>query len=233
MNAYIVDTETTGEDPIPEVIELAIIRCNRDPADEPYTPVFCGFFKPTGRILFSAMAVHHILPEELAGEPDSATAKTYLPADMEYMIGHNVDYDWKALGQPACKRICTLAISRFIWPGNDGHSQSALAYQLSADLAVTRELLRGAHGATVDVEICHAILRAMLDQPQLKHLGTWEALYQFSENARVPRYWTFGKHKDSPIQGTDAGYLGWCLRQDFIDEYVKAACRLALKGQLT
>jgi exodeoxyribonuclease X len=154
------------------------------------------------------------------------------------MIGHNVDYDWEHLGRPACKRICTMAISRYIWPGNDAHNLGTLVYHLSSDLLETRNVLRGAHGAAVDVQLCYAVLRAQLEQPQLKHVlvntdtPMLEVLWQFSENARIPRIWAFGKHKGKDVRQTDKGYLGWCLREPDMDAYVKKACRLALDGQL-
>lgn len=232
MSAYIVDTETTGEEINPEVIELAVLKSEHGAVDI-WNPFYYGRFKPQGRILFSAMAVHHILPQELEGEQPSIMAKACLPTDMEYMVGHNVDYDWEALGRPPCKRICTLAISRHIWPGNDGHSLSTLAYHLSTDLPMTRQLLREAHGAAVDVELVQGILRAMHEQPALAGVDSWEKLHAFSEDARIPRVWSFGKHKGQNLVDTDHGYLLWCCRQPDMDLYVKEACRRALKGQLT
>lgn len=233
MSAYIIDTETTGEEPTPEVIELAIARMDEELN---FTHVFEGRFKPTNRIKFSAMAVHHILPEELEDRMLSSTAKAQLPSDMEYMIGHNVDYDWNALGCPTCKRICTLAIARFIWPGNDGHSLGAMAYQLATNLKAVREALKGAHSAAADVELCYSVLRAMLENDVVqttlqRHVLTapfFELLWQFSEIARIPVYWSFGKFKGQRIEEADRGYLGWCLKQPDMDEYVKAACRRAM-----
>lgn len=233
MSAYIVDTETTGQEPVGEVIELAFGRVSTDFKDF----MLCteARFEPKGRITFSAMAVHHILPDELKGFDRSENIKLYLPDDMEYMIGHNVDYDWEHIGRPACRRICTLAISRYIWPGNDGHGLSCLAYHLAQPEKYqdVRDFLRGAHGAKTDVYLCFGVLQAMLQQPQLQGISSFEALWQFSENARIPRIWTFGKHKGEEIARTDHGYLGWCSRQPDMDPYVKEAVRLALRGELT
>jgi exodeoxyribonuclease X len=225
MAAYIVDTETTGAEPVAEVIELAVGKVEDDLS---YTPIFQGYFKPQGRVLFSAMAVHHILPIELEGHPDSVLAKAHLPADMEYMIGHHVDYDWECLGQPACKRICTLALSRWLWPGNDAHNLGTLTYHLTTDLVVARDILRHQHGAGQDVELVYAVLRAMLEQEALKGVDTWEKLWLVSQEARIPTIWSFGKFKGQPIYAADAGYLQWCLKQPDMDEYVKVACRKAL-----
>lgn len=235
MSAYIIDTETTGEEPIPEVIELGVLQAvaRKGPFAKFHTePVFLGRFRPLGRIRFSAMAVHHILPEELRGEPHSTLAKAQLPTDMEYMIGHNVDYDWRALSEPACKRICTLAIARRIWPGNDGHSLGAMSYQLASDLPAVRESLKNMHSAGDDAELCGMLLQAMWQEPSMAGIDSWEKLWAFSEDARIPRYWTFGKHKGTAINDTDKGYLMWAARQADMDGYVRTACQLALKGQL-
>lgn len=241
MSAYIVDTETTGEDPVGEVIELAFGRLSET---WDFLPLTQSRFKPVKPITFRAMATHHILPHELEKCLPAEEAKALLPADMEYMVGHNVDYDWEHLGRPACKRICTLAISRCIWPGNDSHSLAALTYRLTESTRWTeaRELLKSAHGASVDVALTYAILRAQLENEVVQTalqfyvgqgLSPLESLYAFSESARIPRIWTFGKHKGQDIAKTDRGYLSWCLRQPDMDEYVKTACRMALEGRLT
>lgn len=240
--AYVIDTETTGEEPVPEVIELGISRLSASQFAEGVSleahSVFLGRFKPTNRIKFSAMAVHHILPHELEGERPSAEAKLQLPNDMAYMIGHNVDYDWRALGEPACKRICTLAIARRIWPGNDGHSLGAMSYQLASDLDAMKEALHGMHSAGDDVELTAMLLGAMWETEWMKGIDSWEALWEFSEDARLPRWWTFGKYKGTPLLKenglpVDAGYMMWVARQLEMEPYIKLACQLALKGQLT
>lgn len=239
MSAYIVDTETTGyKDPLlNEPIELAYARVT--PRLD-YEPAFYRRFQPQNRILFSAIAVHHILPIELAGEEPSAMAKAYLPTDMEYMIGHNVDYDWEVLGRPSCKRICTLAMSRKLWPGNDGHSLAALSYHLCKPEAYTelRETLKNAHGAGFDCELTHGVLQAMIEflptagyNVLASEVGgiDFEKLWHFSEEARIPEFWTFGKHEGKRIEEADNGYLFWCIRQPDMDQYVKLACERALK----
>ena len=45
-----------------------------------------------------------------------------LPEGIEYLVGHNVDYDWKVIGQPEIKRICMLALCRSFFPALDSHS---------------------------------------------------------------------------------------------------------------
>src|SRR5690606_38893005 len=104
-----------------------------------------GLYKPSKPSTFGAMAVHHILPHELEGCPPSSECK--LPADAEYIVGHNVDYDWEAVGKPNVKRICTCAMARWVWPEADSHSQSALLYMTLGATDRIRKRLMDAHRA--------------------------------------------------------------------------------------
>lgn len=232
MNAYIVDTESNGlQEPLhPEVIELAVGGVMFVDNKLSIFPVFQGRFLPDQPSLPGALAVHHILPEELEGKPASALARAHLPSDLAYIIGHGVDYDADILQvAPTVKRICTLAMSRALWPTGQ-HNLSAMIYQLAlihkTDLRMIRERLRNAHSAWADVEFCSELLEAILKlNPGLL---SWEDLWRYSEECRVPKIWAFGKHKGLEVAKTDNGYLLWCLRQPDMDEYVKTACRRAL-----
>lgn len=73
----------------------------------------------------------------------------------------------------------------------------------------------------------------MWETPLLAGIDSWEKLHAFSEDARIPRVWAFGKHKGKDIASTDRGYLGWCLGQADMDPYVKIACRMAMDKTLT
>jgi len=83
-------------------------------------------YNPGKPISLGALATHHIMDEELVSCPPSTSFK--LPAGTKYLIGHNIDFDWVAIGSPEVKRICTLALARSLWPDLDSHTQSALLY---------------------------------------------------------------------------------------------------------
>jgi exodeoxyribonuclease X len=136
VSAFIIDTETTGIID-PEVIEFA------------YMPLEGGHvtqqrYRPSKPITFGAMATHHICHEDLMDcEPSS---QCRLPDEATHIIGHNVDFDWAALGKPAgVKRICTLAIARACWPACDSHRLGALMYMIQGPAA--RDQVLKAHGA--------------------------------------------------------------------------------------
>lgn len=236
MSAYVIDTETTSTEPDREVIEAAWIYVPSivdlvGHSDRIIDGVFVQRYKPSRRIGLGAMAVHHIVPDDLAECPPSSECA--LPDNAEYVIGHNVDFDVEALGSPTVKRICTLAISRYVWPDVDAYSQTALLYHLLGATPETRDLLRNAHSAAVDVINNVVLLEKILEaKPEIT---TWSQLYAYSEQCRIPRVMPIGEKQG--VKGLtldeavdyDPGFCEWCLRQAFIDEYLKTGLRQAFE----
>lgn len=234
MTAGVIDTETTGVEE-PDVIQLAWL---------PLLPVFTGApetlrgegvvvtlnrYRPRKQISLGALATHHILDEELEQETPWTGSWTP-PAGAQYLVAHNVDYDWKAIGSPDIKRICTLAIARKLWPDIDSHSIGALIYHLYPRREA-RAMLRGAHDAAIDADLCYRVLLAELQM--MPKIVSWDRLWEASERARIPTYMPLGKYgpKDgkrgiliSEVRKADPDYVSWCLRQDF-DPYLLKALR--------
>ncbi len=210
----IFDTEATGiKEPV--LIEAAWVElASLDPYE--VTNAFEQRYNPGKTIDLGALATHHIMDEELVDCPPAASFT--LPDGVEYLIGHNVDFDWEVIGKPDVKRICTLALARKVWPDLDSHNQSALLYHL--ERATARERLRNAHSALVDVGICAVILDHICRQLGVK---TIDDLHVASEMARAPTTMPFGKHKGMPLTDIPRDYKQWLLNQQNIDPYLRKA----------
>jgi exodeoxyribonuclease X len=220
MTAVIFDTEATGITE-PRLIEAAWLRLP-DPNNLTPAEIFCQRYNPEKPISLGALATHHIMDEELVDCPSYTTFK--LPDDAQYLIGHNVDYDWKVIGQPDIKRICVLAFCRSLFPQLDSHTQSAMIYHLCRPTA--RELLKGAHSALADVYNCRTILSHVLRMiAKPAEQLTWDAVWQRSEQARIPVVMSFGKHKGTAIKDVPADYKRWFLGQPDVDPYLAEALR--------
>jgi exodeoxyribonuclease X len=50
-----------------------------------------------------------------------------------------------------------------------------------------------------------------------------EALWEASENARLPTHMTFGKHKGLPLSEVPKDYVRWLLDQANVDPYLRQA----------
>jgi exodeoxyribonuclease X len=224
----ILDTETTDREN-GEVIELAY-----GVAEEPLSRSSVWHFKrarfePVKTTTFGALAVHHILPSELAGLPASGTALSHVPP-ARYWVGHNIDFDWMALGSPpGVFRICTLALARKWYPDADSHSLGALIYYLFGATEQIRDIVKGAHGAVADVRMTQMLFYNLLERTQIETLS---GLFSESEDARVPRKWNFGKFADLPISSADRGYAAWftknCKDRPDYPYYIAALKRVGL-----
>lgn len=219
MSAILIDTETTGVDE-PEVIELAYLPI-ASPAAMPEGDGVQMQFRPSKPISLGAMATHHIIPEDLV-DCDPWPGSWAPPAELDsvdYLVGHNIDFDWKAIGSPKIKRICTLALARHVWPKLDSHQLGALIYHLYPP-SMARKLVRGAHSALTDVGLCGRLLFALVDTLQPRD---WAHLWELSEQARVPTVMPMGKHKGVPIAQVPRDYKAWLLRQSDVDPYLRKA----------
>lgn len=217
MSAILFDTETTGLKE-PEIIEAAWMRLS-DPIHLYEESYFEQRFKPSKPIELGALATHHIYDEDLQDCPPSSSFS--LPEGTEYIIGHNIDYDWSAIGRPDVKRICTQAFSRSLWPKADSHSQSAMIYLIQRETA--RDKLKKAHSAMVDILNCYDLLKAIIEK--LSNITDWESLWLESEKARIPKVMAFGKHKGMAVKDLPRDYVAWLLRQDDVDPYLAKALR--------
>lgn len=212
--AIIFDTETTGKiDAV--LIEAAWLELNSLSPFKTSNP-FNQRYNPGKKIELGALATHHILDEELINCPDASTFN--ISSHIEYIIGHNIDYDWNIIGQPNVKRICTLALARKVWPELDAHNQSALLYFVDRHNA--RGKLKNAHSALADVENCAFILEKIVNKLEIASI---EELWNTSEKARIPSHMTFGKYKGELITRIPKDYKLWLLNQDNVDMHLKKA----------
>ncbi len=221
MQAIILDTETHTLNGLPIEIAYAPIQLENGQLSLDKTQIFDQLYQVNEPIAFAAMAVHHILESDLIDQPSYTSFK--LPAQTQYIIGHNIDYDIRTIEKCGVateniKAICTLALARKVWPDAEAHNISALIYMISKGSEKAREMLRKAHRADMDIILTANILMHLIHHLKVQNL---EELFQASEAARIPKVMTFGKHKGVAIADLPTDYVQWLLRQNDLDPYLK------------
>ncbi len=223
MQAIILDTETHTLNGQPIEIAYAPIQIHDGKLTLDKSQIFDQLYRVDEPISYAAMAVHHILESELVDQPHYTSFS--LPQDTTYIIGHNIDYDIRALEKcgvdiSKIKAICTLALARLVWPDAEAHNISALIYMITKGSAKARDMIKKAHRADMDI-----ILTANILMHEIHHLKiqTIEELYTASEDARIPRTINFGKHRGTAITDLPADYMQWLLRQEDLDHYLRKA----------
>lgn len=223
MHAIILDTETHSLNGQPIEIAYAPIEVENGKLTLDKSKLFDQLYCVDEPISFAAMAVHHILESDLIDRPHYSTF--ILPTDTQYIIGHNVDYDIRAIEKcgvdtSSIKAICTLALARRVWPDAEAHNISALIYMISKGSEKAREMIKKAHRADMDIILTANILMHIVHQLNINNI---EELYAASEDARIPRSINFGKHRGTNITDLPADYIQWLLRQDELDPYLRKA----------
>lgn len=224
MQAIILDTETHTLNGLPIEIAYAPIQIQEGKLSLDRSQIFDQLYSiGDEKISYASMAVHHILESEIANQPNFETFS--LPSETIYIIGHNIDYDIRAIQQcgvdtSKIKAICTLALARLVWPDAEAHNISALIYLISKGSEKAREMLKGAHRADADIILTANILMHIIFKLNIQNI---EALFETSEDARIPRTINFGKHRGTTISELPTDYVKWLLKQEDLDPYLRKA----------
>lgn len=235
MTTYILDTETTGLiEPHMTEVAYSIVEINDGKVFVLQAPR-AKRFNPLKEISLGSMAISHICDEDVSHEPPHTDLR--LPSSVEYLIGHNIDFDMQVLKNAGVthepKSICTNAMANYLLPTLESHKLVSLLYHFHRDIA--RAQAKNAHAAIADIYFTELVLISLIDlaNSQGHEISDVKSLYEFSEIARVPTHLSFGKHKGEAIADLAAssegtGYLKWLLKQDSVDLYLAQACQQAL-----
>ncbi len=161
----VFDVETTGLDPRRghKIIEIAGIRIENGEIDE--TKSFVSLVNPERTIPWEAKQVNKISDEAVRDAPG---IEEVLPKFLEFshgsiLVAHNAIFDmgfmeiekqlcWGYVDLPEC--LCTMRLSRAIFPTEFGHSLDAVARRLKLTIPQAR------HRALPDVLLtAHALLK--------------------------------------------------------------------------
>lgn len=110
--AIVFDTEVNSLQ-TKEVVQLATAELNTLEEISVDLHINVSKYKPSTPFEPGAVAVHRILPEDVEDCPPSHSA---ILTTSDYYIGHNIDFDMDVMKCQHGKRICTLALSRYLWP---------------------------------------------------------------------------------------------------------------------
>lgn len=168
MIITVLDTETTGDGPQDQVIEVGAVTLQlgtsvtrtvskdtihqtTDPNAWRITSARSVLLRPTVPIHVEARAAHHITDEELEGRPESPSPEAWeafyaLVRGTDLLAFHNAAFDLRLIGQtwppPVGKSppdaICTLRSARHLYPDAPRHTNQVLRYWLGLNDEVMR-----------------------------------------------------------------------------------------------
>ena len=196
----VLDTETTGDGPQDQVIELALLSI-------PGRSARVKRFRPTVPITPEARGVHHLTDRELEMEPPAAAwnINAVIPYDV-VIAAHFLEFDYRLLRQtwPGFARpygICTYRCARHLWPDlpPGGYRLQSLRYRLGLDVSPAGN----PHSAMYDAQVCLALLLRMLELR-----GVEDLLRMTFLPVLLPSY-PMGEYRGQPFNDVPLNYLQW------------------------
>ncbi len=196
--ALIIDTETDqGRDPRP--IQVATI-------DVATGFEWMKYFNSGRPISPVVIKIHGITDDDVAGLEHFVLDNFNLPA---YLIGHNVRFDWRVIGRPSTKLICTVRLARLAFPEWRGYSQSKCIEQLLGKAEASKMTI-AAHDALGDARMCYLLYQACCARLEIAPTD-FAAAHALSNSAQPISKMPFGKYKGRVIKEVPIGYVKWML----------------------
>jgi len=178
----VFDVETTGLDPLRghRIIEIAGVRIENGEIDE--TRNFVSLVNPERDIPLEARQINKISDDDVRSAPgiEEVLPKFLGFATGSLLVAHNADFDmgflrneksfcWGYVELPDC--LCTMRLSRNLFPNEFGHSLDMVARRLGLTLPAAR------HRALPDVLLtAHALLKMI----ELGEIGSLEELAEYA-----------------------------------------------------
>lgn len=220
----VIDFETTGTEPPAQVCEVGI--CDFDPESRTIAaPIswLCGVAEMPPDV----RAVHHIALADVAGAPEFDEARLYGGAVC--IVAHNAEFETKFISSPL-PVICTYKSALRVWPHAPSHSNGALRYWLEDQglIAPDHAMTQPAHRAGPDAYVTAHILKALFDAG---HTG--REMVGWTREPRLLPTCPIGKFRGKPWSEVEAGFLGWMLRQEGMEEDLKWNARREIDRRQT
>jgi len=237
MKIIVLDTETTGMFEKDRICQLSFLVLNEEFEIEEVHNDLC---KPPLPISYEAMAIHHITPEMLEGEPSCVQTKAYkrlceLNVAHNLLVIQNAAFDLGMLVKEGFSSqmnlIDTFRILRAYYPNDGSFSLQYKRYQwglykqeeaLAKQLGVTIN----AHDALGDVIVLKNLFERLCDEHSIPKM-----LLLCSEPI-ILSHIPYGKNKGKKfidVALSDRQDLHYMLSSNGLDEDVKASILHALE----
>ncbi len=237
MKIIVLDTETTGMFEKDRICQLSFLVLNEEFEIEEVHNDLC---KPPLPISYEAMAIHHITPEMLEGEPSCMQTKAYkrlceLNVAHNLLVIQNAAFDLGMLAKEGFSSqmnlIDTFRILRAYYPNDGSFSLQYKRYQwglykqeeaLAKQLSVTIN----AHDALGDVIVLKNLFERLCDEHSIPKM-----LLLCSEPI-ILSHIPYGKNKGKKfidVALSDRQDLHYMLSSNGLDEDVKASILHALE----
>ena len=207
MRYWVVDSETTGIGPNDRAVEVAGFLFEGTNFIKHHT----SLVNPGIPLPPEASMIHHLRDRDVANAPPIEDAMApFFDDDFEFVVAHNAAFDRRFMDFGNAPWMCSLKLSRLMYPEAPNHKNQFLRYWLDLpDLVYSYHAQAAAHRALYDSEVTsylfhHLLGRATSDDPVEKMLHA-------SNNPSLLKTCRLKKHEGIPWSEVPRDYLNWIL----------------------
>jgi exodeoxyribonuclease X len=207
MRYWVVDSESTGVGPQDKAVEVAGFLFE----DDRFVRYHTSLVNPGIPIPPEASSIHHLTDEDVADAPtiDEAMAP-FFDDEFEFVVAHNAAFDKRMMDFAQCPWVCSLKLSRIVYPDAPNHKNQFLRYYLKLPKLVhSYSAQAAAHRALYDSEVTtylfqHLLTKAVSDDPI-------QRMIHVSNNPQLLKICRLKKHEGKLWSEVPRDYLNWIL----------------------
>jgi exodeoxyribonuclease X len=236
MRLRVIDLESTGEPPERRVVEMGWCDLHssvNDLGGQPYgwridLAPKAQLIDPRRPITPATAAVHHLLDEDVQGQPRFEDyvrrvvgPDSFMPSEepIYAMVAHSAKFEREFLTDELCGSvpwIDTYKCALHLWPDAPSHSNFGLAYW-RRPVGFDRNIARPAHRAGPDAYVTAHHVRDMLDAAPLADLIKWSSQPALLVTCRINPY------RDVKWSEVPESMLRWVSDRDFDEDTLYTA----------
>ncbi|MCI0184934.1 putative quorum-sensing-regulated virulence factor [Sulfoacidibacillus ferrooxidans] len=203
----VIDTETTGTNPLEDtIVEVSAMWV----VGHEITPAFSSLVNPQRPIPPQSSGVHHITDQMVKDAPtlDKLLPDLHALTDQAHvLVAHNAAFDRSFLPDFRPPWLCTYRLARHLWPDAPDHKNQTLRYWLGLELEAD------AHSAIGDTLVtAHVLLRLLQTYREQGYRATIKTWIDYANSPIHVTNMPFGKYVGVPISDVPMDYLQWMLK---------------------
>lgn len=213
MRYWVVDSETTGVGPEDRAVEVAGFLWDFDAESKGATLVrhYTSLVNPGIPIPPEASSVHHLTDEDVKDAPgiDDAMAP-FFDDEFDFLVAHSAAFDRRMMDFGEAPWVCTLKLSRIVYPEAPNHKNQFLRYYLNLPkLTYSYHAQAAAHRALYDSEVTSYLFEHLLGKATSE--DPIQKMIHVSNNPQLLKTCRLKKHEGKPWSEVPRDYLNWIL----------------------
>jgi len=155
-----------------------------------------------------ALTVNHLTARDVVGKPTMSDVYRDLVIFIgsTTLVAHNAEFDSGMLPKLDNDWLCTLRLSRHLWP-EQSHKMQSLRYWLGLIDIDLKGL--APHRALADILVTLEVFKMMVKSCDGKTVGE---MIEFANSPIDVKIMPFGKHRGEPLVAVPQGYKSWALK---------------------